>query len=98
MSIYWIPVVGFIVAGIEHTRAGAAHRACWQFHRSTGCWEEYAATWRAFDHVTTGFLSTMLFCLAVALTCQLLKHRAAHTKSRGEHGTDVSMLDSKEGK
>lgn len=73
MNIYQIPFVGMIMGTIEHLKAAHLHRLC--ADEGDSCWQEYAEVWTAFNHVFTGYVSTIVFCLVLGVGIAIYKRR-----------------------
>ena len=63
MTIYNVPVVGYILAVVEYNRAAKAYWAC----HVTGakCLTEYDNTWVAFGHTNEAALWTIAGLIAI---------------------------------
>ena len=68
--IYYVPIIGFIVACWRISAAQSAYFAC----HATGasCWAEYNATWPAFDNLDTALMSTFVGCIALVIVTKIL--------------------------
>ena len=54
MKRYWIPYIGMILACAEYIPA-------WRRHNKSLSWEDFETLGTAFEHVTYGFIATIVF-------------------------------------
>lgn len=71
MNWYYVPIIGFIKAGIEMHHAQAALDACQ--YAGGSCLVEFDAAWVPYNNLGTSVLVTVGFCFLLRILLQIFK-------------------------
>jgi hypothetical protein len=80
----YIPLIGFVVNAIRVYQAQRAYFAC--HAKGLPCWNEYNATWPAFEQFQISMLVALLFCVVglIASALRLTRLRKTLAEKGGE--------------